>query len=272
MNTLIIGCGYVGKALAKALHALGHSVTATVKTSRNTASLDPYCQRVFFLRGSDQESMQKLIDANDLIIVTLAAKRKEDYQSAYLGAASTLLSCARNSPAKTLIYTSSTSVYGDHGGAWVDEKSVLQPSTENSSILVETEKTYTALEELGWNVTILRLAEIYGPGRSLQDKIKAMQGRILGGTGKAFSNMIHLEDIVGAVLYLHSHKITGIYNLADDEHPEKEVFYHDLARKYHLKGILFDPSLKGMRMDNKKVSNHKIKSTGYSLKRASRAL
>lgn len=264
MKIAIIGCGYVGLTLAKALSSQGHFVTATIRTPQRIQHIDPFCQKVLCLKGSDKDGLEKIVQENDLLIITLAAKNLEEYESAYLETAENIKNIALYNEKKSLIYTSSTSVYGDHGGEWVDEEATLLAKSPNAKILIETEKAYLALQESGWNVTIFRLSEIYGPGRDLKQKAHAVEGKIFPGDGNHFSNMIHLKDIEGAVLYAISHNLKGIYNLSDDEHPRKNLWYHELAKCYSFNGAVFDPSIKKTRSTNKKVSNHKIKSAGYS--------
>ncbi|MEL7431071.1 MAG: NAD-dependent epimerase/dehydratase family protein [Chlamydiota bacterium] len=260
----IIGCGYVGEALARSLSSKGFLVTCTVKTVRNIDHLNPFCQKVYYTTGEEASNIRAIIQENDVIIVTLAAKNREDYRNTYLKTAETFRSLGKVPAGKHLIYTSSTSVYGHHSGKWVDEDSPLLGETENVKILIETENAYLSLTNMGWKVTIFRLAEIYGPKRTLRSKIESLEGRVLGGDGANYSNMIHQSDITGALEYALSHPLEGIYNLADDDHFLRKDLYRILAEKYHTKHVLFDPNIQKIRGDNKRISNRKIKSAGYA--------
>ena len=162
-------------------------------------------------------------------------------------------------------------MYGDSEGKWVKEDSPLAATTPNATTLIQTEKEYLLLQERGWQVLLFRLGEIYGPGRTLEQKIARLQGRTLSGNGSSFTNMIHLEDIVGAIDYSVEHELTGIFNLCDDEqHLTREEFYQQLAAHYNCPHVVFDNSSRGVRSGSKRVSNQKIKQTGYVRRRPTR--
>jgi nucleoside-diphosphate-sugar epimerase len=166
---------------------------------------------------------------------------------------------------RRLIYTSSTSVYGDHHGLWVDETSELKAKSEQAHILIETEKTYLSLKELGWNVCTLRFSEIYGPGRELSKRVEKLQGHTLPGAGDHYTNMIHKKDCAYAIDYALKHKLEGIFNATDDEHQTRRELYDAISLKFRLPKVKWDSNLTGLHSGNKRVSNHKIKAEGFSL-------
>ena len=84
--------------------------------------------------------------------------------------------------------------------------------------------------------------------------------------------MIHKEDVAGAVDYAYRHDCEGIYNLSDDDHPLRKDLYDAVAKKHHLHKVEWDPTHPGLRSDNKRVSNHKIKGEGFSLRHPHRVL
>lgn len=270
-NVAIIGCGYIGLMIAEKLAAKKFKIHATVRTSKNLHHVEKIAQNTSILKGSDYDDILRILEHNDIIIVTVAAQSSDDYENAYLKTAKTIRKAAKelNKP-KTLIYTSSTSVYGDHQGHWVDEKSELSSSTPQGKILIETEQTYLSLKELGWKSCILRLSEIYGPGRELKEKIENLQDQTLSGDGQNYTNMAHAKDIVGFIEYAIEHHLEGLFNITDDEHPTRKEFYFALAKKYHLTEPKWDPSVK-CRTANKRVSNHAMKAVGYDLKVPKRA-
>lgn len=272
MNIAIIGCGYIGSMLLTTLIKQGHHVTATVRTHDSLKQVSKYAQKTTILKGSNLEEVSKIVEDSDIIIVTVAARSSDDYENAYLKTAQTIHAAAREAnTTKTLIYTSSTSVYGDHQGKWVNETSSLNASTNQAKILVRTEAEYLSLQSLGWKTCILRLSEIYGPGRELSKKIQNLQESKLDGTGDTFTNMIHAEDIVGFIQYAIEHHLSGVFNLSDDEHPLRKDFYETVAKEKSITPPLWDQSL-SYRRPNKRVSNHSIKAKGYMLKHSSRVL
>ena len=272
-NIGIIGCGYLGMKIASLWSKRGFHITATTRTPERLKELAKVAQKGMILKGNNEEEFVPLFSANDTLLVTISADSREQYESAYLHTAQVFrkLSAEMKTP-KHLIYTSSTSVYGDHHGLWVDEASPLLAKQQPSKILIETENTYLSLKEFGWHVCILRLAEIYGPGRELSKRVRGLEGHPLPGAGDHYTNMVHAEDCVAAIDYALNHRLEGIFNLADDDHPLRQELYDEVAQKYHLPKISWDPSCASFHTGNKRVSNHKIKAAGFTLPHPHRLL
>lgn len=264
VNIAIVGCGYIGSEAAAMWTRKGNHVTATTRSHERLEELSKVAQKSVILKGNDEDEFIPLIAHNDAILVATAADSPEHYESAYLHTAQIFrkLALEMDLP-RDLIYTSSTSVYGDLHGLWVDESSDLQGKSEQAKILIEAEETYMSLEELGWNVCILRFAEIYGPGREIVKKIASLEGHPLPGTGEQYTNMVHRSDCANAIHYALRHHLTGIFNLADDDHPTRKELYTQVSEQFHLPAVRWDPSLSSFHGGNKRVSNHKIKKAGY---------
>ncbi|MBS0625943.1 MAG: SDR family oxidoreductase [Verrucomicrobia bacterium] len=272
-NIAIIGCGYIGTEAASIWHKKGYHITATTRHPERLPELAKVAQKSLILRGSDEEELAPLIANNEYLIVTVGADNSDQYESTYLHTAQVLrhLALEMDLP-RHLIYTSSTSVYGDHHGLWVDETSELQSKSEQGRILIDSEKTYLSLHDLGWHTCILRFAEIYGPGREISKRVKSMQGHNLPGSGDQYTNMIHKADAAAALDYALRHNLEGIYNVVDDEHPTRKELYDQISHKFHLPKLHWDPALTGLHSGNKRVSNHKIKAEGFSFRFPHRAL
>ncbi len=273
-HVAIIGCGYVGSELAKSLTKKGIIVTCTTRNRKKLPLLHKVAQTAVICKGSDEKELSLVSKDQDALIITVSAESQDDYKNAYLRTAQSLrhIALAKKSP-KTLIYTSSTAVYGEQHGFWVDENSPLHPDSEAAQILLETEETYLSLAKLGWRVCIFRLAEIYGPERDLPSRVKDLENHIIPGKGDTFTNMVHVDDIIGASEYALAHSLEGIYNLADDDHPVRRELFDKLCGQLHLKPIVWDPHLAAkMARGNKRVSNHKIKAAGYVFKHPHRIL
>lgn len=165
-------------------------------------------------------------------------------------------------------YLSSTSVYGDRMGDWVDETSETRPSSRRGSRRLRAENQFMSLyEEHGLPVHIFRLAGIYGPGRSALDSVRAGHARRIDKPGHAFSR-IHVEDIVQTLMASIEKPHPGrIYNLADDHAaPSHEV----IREACELLGLPVPPLLRydeadmapiarSFYADNKRVDNTRIK-------------
>lgn len=273
MNIVIIGCGYIGMEAAGIWKKKGFRVTSTTRSPEKLDALSKVSQKSILLKGNDEDELMPLIADNDAIIVTVAADSPEHYESAYLNTSQLIrhLALEMDMP-RHLIYTSSTSVYGDHKGQWVDETSPLLAASDQGKILIETEKNYLSLEEIGWSPCILRLAEIYGPGRELSRRVKQFNGHILPGNGDHYTNMVHKTDCASALDYALRHHLEGVFNLADDEHPTRKELYDAVSHKFHLPKVKWDPTHTPLHTGNKRVSNHKIKAEGFAFHHPHRVL
>ena len=272
-NICILGCGYVGSKAATDWNKKGDHITATTRHIERLDSLAKISQKSLIFKGTNEDELIPLIAGNEILLITIAPDTVEQYASAYLQTANMFrhLALEMNQP-RHLIYTSSTSVYGDHHGLWVDETSPLLAKSEPAKILLETEKLYLSLAELGWNVCIFRLGEIYGPGREISRRIKQLEGHVMPGSGELYTNMVHRDDVVSAIDYSLRHDLDGVYNLVDDDHMPRIELYTTVAKKHLLPLVKWDPEHPGLRTDNKRVSNHKIKGEGFALRHPHRLL
>ncbi|KAG6704994.1 hypothetical protein I3842_07G159600 [Carya illinoinensis] len=172
-----------------------------------------------------------------------------------------------------LCYLSSTSVYGDRGGAWVDEDYPTSPASELANLRLVAEKRWLSLgDDLELSTQIFRLGGIYGPGRSAVDTI-IKQGALSEGQKmrvyRKFTSRIHVEDISQALkASIHLPSRRRVYNIVDDDPaPREEVFAYasDLIEKKWPGRIKQSASRsesligKGGRRGEKRVSNARMK-------------
>ncbi|MBN9075893.1 MAG: NAD(P)-dependent oxidoreductase [Rhizobiales bacterium 65-79] len=170
-------------------------------------------------------------------------------------------------------YLSTVGVYGDHGGAWVDEESECRPVSRRSIARLAAERAWQALaEKERLPLAILRLAGIYGPGRNALVNLAAGTARRIVKHGQVF-NRIHVDDIAGALSLLAEREAGGIFNLADNApSPPQDV----IAFAARLMGVEpppetpFDaaemtPMARSFYGENKRVSNARLRDAGYSL-------
>lgn len=165
-------------------------------------------------------------------------------------------------------YLSSTGVYGDKDGEWVDEMTELSPNSKRGSRRAKAEGQWLSLfKSHGVPVHIFRLAGIYGPGRSALDSVRAGYARRISKPGHAFSR-IHVEDIVQVLEASMNNPAPGeIYNIADDlAAPSHEVIDYacQLLGMQSMPIIPFEeadmsPMARSFYADNKRVHNDKIK-------------
>jgi nucleoside-diphosphate-sugar epimerase len=165
-------------------------------------------------------------------------------------------------------YLSTTGVYGDRAGGWVDETSALRPSGERGRRRVEAEVRWLALgAETGVPVQIFRLAGIYGPGRNQLAALREGRARRIVKPGQVFSR-IHVDD-VAQVLHasMQKPKAGAIYNVADDEAADPaRVVEHaasllgiDPPPAEPIDAAALSPMARGFYDDCKRVRNDRIK-------------
>lgn len=161
-------------------------------------------------------------------------------------------------------YLSTTSVYGDQGGGWVDENTPLTPTAERGRLRAEAEAGW---QSLGLPLHIFRLAGIYGPGRGPFAKVRAGTARRIVKPGQVFSR-IHVEDIAQVLAASMAHPSPGaIYNVCDDDPaPPQDV----IARAAELLGLPVPPAVpfeeadlspmaRSFYAESKRVRNDRIK-------------
>ncbi|WP_081508583.1 SDR family oxidoreductase [Roseovarius mucosus] len=162
-------------------------------------------------------------------------------------------------------YLSTTGVYGDHAGGWVDEATPLTPSTRRGQMRVDAEADWQAIP--GLPLHIFRLAGIYGPGRGPFEKVRQGTARRIVKPGQVFSR-IHVEDIAQVLEASIKHPNPGaVYNLCDDDPaPPQDVIGHaaDLLGLPLPEEVAFDeaemtPMARSFYAESKRVSNRRIK-------------
>lgn len=266
-NILIIGAGFVGSHLAKVLDKK-YNVSVTTRTLEKKQELEKESLNVKLLDTNDFNQLSQLISSYDIIVVTLAPKCINDYKKTYLTTAQNIVKCFENSQKKVkhLIYTSSSSVYGDQKGALTTEDSPLNNTTSSGKILIETENTFLSLKKMQTKVCIFRLSEIYGPKRDLSLRVKHYSEFSAPGDGLNPTNMIHVDDISLAILFAIEHSLDGIYNLTDDEHISRKQMYDLISRRFLLPIVFFDSTKSSIHSGSKVLSNQKIKDLGFIFK------
>lgn len=253
----VIGCGYIGGALAHALSQRGYDVIGTTTTPARVDQINALGARAAVLTLQDEAALVNVLHDCSAVVMTVAPARDDaGHREVYLEGMRHLLHVLPHTPVQHVLYTSSTSVYGQRDGNWVDEDSPTEPFAENGRILLQAERElldYAARG--GLTATLLRLAGIIGPGRGPAKRIPAWAGRSRT-DGGGFVNLVHRDDIVTLCLRAIESTVAGIFNVSDG-HPVRRADYYDrVIAALGLAPIRWDNS-GGDRDLGKKISNQR---------------
>ena len=218
-NTLLsLGHGYSARALAARLIPQGWRVIGTTRSAEKQDEIARTGVEPLLWPGTD---LRPLLQEVRHVLVSAGPGPEGDPVLAALGP-----DIAAIAPRlRWLGYLSTTGVYGDHKGAWVDEQTPLTPATKRGQARVEAEAAWQAIPDLPLH--IFRLAGIYGPGRGPFAKVRRGTARRIIKKGQVFSR-IHVEDIAQALVLSIARPDPGaIYNLCDDDPaPPQDVIGH----------------------------------------------
>ncbi len=196
MRVLIAGCGDVGTRLGLLLAAEGHEVWGARRQVRKL----PGALRGLAVDLSEIESLSRLPEALDLVVYTAAADQstEEAYRRAYVDGLRNVLAAVGGGPGR-ILFVSSTSVYGQRDGAWVDEASPTEPSGFRGRLILEGEELLAAHDS---PTIAVRFAGIYGPGRArLVDSVRSGVA-VCFDDPPLYTNRIHADDCAGALRHL----------------------------------------------------------------------
>jgi nucleoside-diphosphate-sugar epimerase len=263
----IFGAGYSGKATAQAKPEPGVDVAGTTRSPEKFEALRQAGINPFVFDGTLTDGLAAELAETTHLLISIAP---DDAGDPVLNAARKKI--LHGMPKlKWIGYLSTVGVYGDHGGAWVDETGDCRPVSRRSVMRLKAENEWLALgTESGLPVAVLRLSGIYGPGRNALVNLSNGTAKRLIKDGQVF-NRIHGEDIAGAVWHLARQNMGGVFNVTDDmpSPPQDVVIYAaGLMGATPPPEIPFEtaqlsPMARSFYGENKRVSNAAIKSTGF---------
>jgi nucleoside-diphosphate-sugar epimerase len=264
MRTLIVGCGYVGLALGAELARQGHEVFGLRRSSppeMQPTGIIPLCGDI-----TRPETLAALPRNFDWVVNCAASGggQATDYWQLYFEGNQNLMAWLASSPPRKFVYTSSTSVYAQDDGSVVTEESPTAPSAETARILVDTEQLLLAAARARFPAVILRVAGIYGPGRGHAFKQLLRGEARIEGDGGRHMNMIHRQDVAGAIVAALTRGTPGeIYNAVDNEPVTQLTFFTWLAGELGVPVppvAASGPELSRKRgVTNKRVDNSKLR-------------
>ena len=262
MKAAIIGCGYVGTAVAKLWQEKGFDLLVTTTRQSRIEALSQLADQVRVVTGTNATQLKDALVDREVVLLCVGSKKGASYRDTYLETARTLTKVLSGTDVKQIIYTSTCSVYGEHQGAWVTELMPPAPITENGKIIEATEQTLLSATTPQRKVCILRLGGIYGPGRTLEKIYSRAAGKTRPGKGEEGTNWVHLDDIVGGIDWTRQQQLSGLYNLVQDDVPTIRKLINEVCDLNQLSPVIWDETQPSTRK-NVRVSNAKIKSTGY---------
>ena len=258
---LSLGHGYSARALARLLVPRGWTVIGTTRSPEKAAALA--AEGVEALVWPDADLGPALRRATHV----LASAAPDETGDPFLPAIGPSMHLGRPVWAG---YLSTTGVYGDHGGDWVDEATPLAPATRRGAQRVLAERQWqVAAREAGWPLHIFRLAGIYGPGRGPFEKVRNGTARRIVKPGQVFSR-IHVDDIAQVLAASMERPRPGaIYNVCDDDPaPPQDVIGHAAEllglpappeMPFALAEKEMSPMARSFYAESKRVRNDRIK-------------
>jgi nucleoside-diphosphate-sugar epimerase len=271
MQVFIFGAGYSGKAFAAARPDAVTVIAGTTRSPAKCAGLAAAGLSPFLFDGvAISSDIAAVLAATTHLVASIAPDEAGD---PVLLAGRDLI--ANRMPALRWIgYLSTVGVYGDHGGAWIDEGAACRPASARSRRRVEAERAWLDMGAVrNVPIAVLRLSGIYGPGRNALANLADGSARRLVKPGQVF-NRIHVADIAGALWHLAAGDTGGIFNVTDDmPAPPQDV----VAYAASLMGVAPPPEIpfetaeltpmaRSFYGENKRVSNAAIKAAGYRLR------
>ncbi|MDN3549236.1 SDR family oxidoreductase [Mucilaginibacter aquaedulcis] len=240
MNISILGCGWYGLALAKALIGAGHRVKGSTTSAQKTATLaadgiEPYVVNF----SADTADYDPDFFSCDVLFIAIPPKSRSGEGAAYGPKIQAMIRAIKQHGVQQVVFISSTGVYADLNHE-VTENINPEPNTEAGKILLQAEELFG--NETSFKTSIIRFAGLIGPGRD--------PGRFFAGkkdipNGNAPVNLIHLDDCIGLSMAILNKQAFGyLFNGCSPDHPIRSAFYTQATANSGLETPVFIPELK----------------------------
>ena len=258
MRVLIAGCGDVGNVLATSLLQDGHRVYGL---KRDISTLPDGVQAI----AADLLNPKTLTDLpseiDSLVFMPTPARRDQAaYEEIFIQGLKNLWSALKKAPARTLL-VSSTAVFGEANGGWVNEETSPGPTGFNGRVLLKMEQLASRIMK---SPVVVRISGIYGPGRERLIRLAASEGLEIQQSPPCYTNRIHRDDAAAALKHLLEIDEPDALYIATDDLPAPR--YEVVEWLANTQGCV---SPKGLVDENascgKRVSNQKLRDSGFSL-------
>ncbi|MCS1409173.1 MAG: 3 beta-hydroxysteroid dehydrogenase/Delta 5--_4-isomerase [Verrucomicrobia subdivision 3 bacterium] len=267
MDTVVIGCGYVGLRVATQLVKKGHRVYGIRRSIIDHAPFEAAGITPLAIDITKPSELKRIPTSIQWAINAVSSSRRGAavYRQVYFEATRSLVKHLAKNGIQRYLHVSSTSVYGQTDGSWVDETAPRLPATEAGRTLVETEDLLlNAWRGRQFPALVTRASGIYGPGRGyLFHKYLKNEAAMIG-DGSRIMNMIHVDDLATAIICTLENGSPGqAYNLTDCRPVTQFDFFSWLAAKL---GKPLPPSASESELrqrkravTNKRVSNQRLR-------------
>ncbi|RFB75570.1 SDR family oxidoreductase [Methylovirgula sp. 4M-Z18] len=263
MSLLIFGLGYTAQYYVRHHAADGTQIVGTARTQDKVAALTQagFNALVFDGQHGTPELYEALARAEHVLVSIPPDGLRDPVLDVLRDALAVTAQLTR------IVYLSTVGVYGDHGGAWVDETTAPNPKSARSVARVAVENEWSALAaQTGKAVHILRLAGIYGPGRNTFVNLRNGTAKRLIKPDQVF-NRIHVEDIARAIRAAFAHDGGGLWNVTDDyPAPPQDVVTYGASllgveppAEQDFASARLTAMARSFYGENKRVSNAKMK-------------
>jgi len=225
MTVSIIGCGWYGFELAKALVNKWIKVKGSTTSAEKLAIFSQHGIEPYLINLANEDAIDTAFFDCDVLWVCIPPRARSGNGAVYLESLRKLIAHAKSNIIKQVVLVSSTGIYGDHNSE-KNELDIPHPDTESGEILQTAEKLLKA--EKAFTTTIIRFGGLFGPGR---DAGRFFAGKTDIPNGEAPVNMIHLSDCIGISCAILDKQAFGhIYNAVSPQHPTKTEFYAAAAQ------------------------------------------
>lgn len=260
-KVLIVGCGDVGSRLATLLADAGHEVYGLRRSAFSLPGVQALAGDV-----TDVTTLHFPAGLDYVFVILSPAEAGADaYRQVYLDGTRHVVQALAGQSLRRIFWISSSSVYGQDDGSWVDEDSATNPASATAQILLEAEAT---LENSAWPATVVRFAGIYGPGR--RRLLRWVESaRPVQAEPPLWTNRIHVDDCAGLLFFLFVQDVAGtslasLYIGADNQPALQQEVLDGLADMLALPHVA--GQIRPGAGSNKRLSNRRISALGYELR------
>jgi nucleoside-diphosphate-sugar epimerase len=265
INIFCFGFGQVAEAFINKLIDRNINFTLGITSRKDTHQIEINNIKInsyMFENDKFDESINNELEKANYILISIPPVNGEDLVSKNFG-----ISLKKNNNCKWITYLSATSVYGDHKGEWVDEKSITKPTSINGMNRLKAEESWIEIsKKYNLPLQIFRLAGIYSQEFNILKRLKNNKVQLVNQKNHFFSR-VHVEDIANVLFKsLENFKNNETFNICDDR-PASQVevaTYGAKLLKLELPKLtklndIESEMLKNFYKDSKKVDNKKMK-------------